>query len=140
MIPKTVDEDISAILAESPELRETMRQNRRRWRLSSQLVAARRGKGLTQSEVAKRAGMDQAQVSRIESVTAAMPAESSIRRYLEACGLVPGYVWGERHEGHFHVVGAVALSEATDAEQDFDALIDQDTPLPSMATQDDGTF
>jgi hypothetical protein len=71
--------------------------------------------------------MDQAQISRMEAVSTPKPSDDSMRRYLEGCGLVLGYVWGEMQSGNLHVTGAVALGEAHDAEVQFEQFIDQDT-------------
>ncbi len=51
-----------------------------------QLVEARRAAGLTQGEVAKRLGVSQAQVARIEKRGYESYTRNTLRRYIDALG------------------------------------------------------
>jgi transcriptional regulator with XRE-family HTH domain len=126
MVRGPLNEDIQEVLGKRPEVRERIRNNGARWHLSRQLVLARRRAGLSQRQLAETTGMDQAQISRMEAVTTSKPSDESLRRYLEGCGLVLGYVWGEMQSGDLHVTGAVALGGSPDAEERFEQLIDHD--------------
>jgi len=50
------------------------------------LIGLRRAAGLTQAQLAARAGWDKAFLSRLESPLGSVPSAATISRYAEACG------------------------------------------------------
>jgi transcriptional regulator with XRE-family HTH domain len=53
--------------AEGPEAVAELHALRTRYRLARELLAARRERGLTQTQLAERTGIDQSDISRIEA-------------------------------------------------------------------------
>jgi DNA-binding XRE family transcriptional regulator len=69
-----------------PENRQIYQEEARGKELWLQLVEARQAAGLTQQEVARRMGVSQAQVARIEKRGYDAYTLRTLRRYLEALG------------------------------------------------------
>jgi len=69
-----------------PEFAEAYDEEAAKSELWLQLVEAREAAGLTQGEVAKRLGVSQAQVSRLEKSGYDAYTLNSLRRYLKALG------------------------------------------------------
>lgn len=69
-----------------PEFRAIYETEAAKKELWLQLVEARQAAGLTQAEVAKRLGISQAQVSRIEKRGYDAYTLTTLRRYVEALG------------------------------------------------------
>jgi len=129
MTQEHLDPFLEEILENDSELKERVQRNSNRWQMAKQLLASRKEAGLSQAALAERTGMDQAQISRMESVTGPSPDQVSIHRYLSACGYVSGVVWGKADQRHLHVTGAVALGTSTEEELVFEGLIGQDANL-----------
>lgn len=123
------DPMLQQLLGDDPELQQRVRRNAPRWHLAKQLLASRRDAGLSQTQLAQATGMDQAQISRMESVNGPEPDTESIRRYLAGCGFVFGYVWGTADRHSLHVAGALALGNTAEEEEVFEGLIGQDAQL-----------
>lgn len=73
-------------LAADPEYRAVYREEAAKKELWLQLVEARQAAGLTQAELAKRLGVSQAQVARIEKRGYDSLTLTSLRRYVAALG------------------------------------------------------
>lgn len=129
MTQEHLDPFLEEVLENDQELKERVQQNSNRWQMAKQLLASRKEAGLSQAALAERTGMDQAQISRMESVTGPSPDQASIHRYLSACGFVSGVVWGKADQRHLHVAGAVALGTSAEEELVFEGLIGQDANL-----------
>ena len=129
MTQEHLDPFLEEILENDSELKERVQRNSNRWHLAKQLLASRKEAGLSQKALAERTGMDQAQISRMESVTGPSPDQASIHRYVSACGYVSGVVWGKADQRHLHVTGAVALGTSAEEELVFEGLIGQDANL-----------
>lgn len=69
-----------------PESRKVYEEEAQRKELWLQLVEARQSSGLTQTEVARRLGVSQAQVARIEKRGYESYTLNTLRRYLQALG------------------------------------------------------
>jgi len=70
----------------NPEFRRVYEEEAAKKELWLQLVEARQAAGLTQVEVAKRLGVSQAQVARIEKSGYDAYTLTTLRRYVEALG------------------------------------------------------
>ena len=79
-------EEFQKSLQATPELRELYREESRKMDLWLQLVEARQSSGLTQVEMAKRLGISQAQVARIEKAGYDSYTLNTLRKYVEALG------------------------------------------------------
>jgi len=75
-----------ASLMNTPEKRALYQEVADRSDLWLQLVEARQAAGLTQRELAKRLGVSQAQVARIEKRGYAAYTLNTLRRYVQALG------------------------------------------------------
>src|SRR5690348_9270786 len=82
---RTYDEYWAKQMAD-PEFRATFAQEAAKKEFWLQLVEARHAAGLTQVELAKRLGVSQAQVARIEKQGYDSYTLTSLRRYVEALG------------------------------------------------------
>ena len=79
------EEDRARTMAD-PEFRKIYEVEAAKKELWLQLVEARHAAGLTQAEVAKRLGVSQAQVARLEKRGYEDYSLNSLRRYVEALG------------------------------------------------------
>ncbi len=79
------EEDRQRMLAD-PQLRTVYEEEAAKSELWLQLVEARQEAGLTQAELAKRIGVSQAQVSRIEKRGYDAYTLNTLRRYVQALG------------------------------------------------------
>lgn len=75
-----------AALVADPEVRALYEEEAAKKELWLQLVEARQAAGLTQAEVAKRLGVSQAQVARIEKRGYDAYTLTTLRRYVQALG------------------------------------------------------
>ncbi len=75
-----------AKLMADPEFRKIYEEEAAKKELWLQLVEARQSAGLTQAEVAKRLGVSQAQVARIEKRGYDAYTLNTLRRYVQALG------------------------------------------------------
>jgi DNA-binding XRE family transcriptional regulator len=73
-------------LGADPEYRAVYEEEAAKKELWLQLVEARQAAGLTQAELAKRIGVSQAQVARVEKRGYDTLTLSSLRRYVQALG------------------------------------------------------
>jgi HTH-type transcriptional regulator/antitoxin HipB len=73
-------------LLANPETRAVYEEEAAKMGLWLQLVEARRAAGLTQAELAKRLGVSQAQVARIEKRGYDAYTLNTLRRYVQALG------------------------------------------------------
>ena len=74
-----------ALLAD-PKAREIYKEEAAKKELWLQLVEARQAAGLTQAELARRLGVSQAQVARIEKCGYDSYTLNTLRRYVQALG------------------------------------------------------
>lgn len=88
-------EEFSEGLRRSPEFEQRWRETKERRDLSWSLVQMRRSAGLTQNQLAKAMGKDQAFVSRMESATGPMPKAQHIALYAKNCGYMTAYAFLE---------------------------------------------
>jgi HTH-type transcriptional regulator/antitoxin HipB len=79
-------EDYWAQQMADPEFRAVYEEEAAKKELWLQLVEARQAAGLTQAEVAKRLGVSQAQVARIEKRGYDAYTLNTLRRYVQALG------------------------------------------------------
>ena len=70
---------------EGPEAREALETLRAQYARSEQILRLRKERALTQVELAERAGLDQAEISRLER-GAGNPTEQTLERVAEALG------------------------------------------------------
>ena len=82
---KLFEQDRAQVLA-NPRLRDIYKEEYAKGELWLQLVEARQVAGLTQEELAKRLGVSQAQVARIEKRGYDAYTLTSLRRYVQALG------------------------------------------------------
>ncbi len=73
-------------LLSDPEAREIYKEEAAKKELWLQLVEARQAAGLTQAELARRLGVSQAQVARIEKSGYDSYTLNTLRRYVQALG------------------------------------------------------
>jgi len=73
-------------LLDDPETREIYKEEAAKKELWLQLVEARQAAGLTQVELARRLGVSQAQVARIEKSGYDSYTLNTLRRYVQALG------------------------------------------------------
>lgn len=98
------------ILRERPQVNKLWLETEPRRRISLMLVRLRKERGLSQKQIAERAGWDKAFVSRLESSSDRVPDSDTVARYAKACGLTAGVVISERPDlRHMRVLGAVTL-------------------------------
>ncbi len=132
------------------QLREQMLRShqgfRKRWEatqpkreLAVALARMRAAAGLTQAQVAERAGWDKAFVSRLESATGPVPDVATLSRYAAACDMVAGIVFAALSPKQMHVVEAVTLQPSV-TDHPFEGLRDSDlaigtSPLPGIAVR-----
>lgn len=79
------EQDRDRMMAD-PEFRKIYEEEAAKKELWLQLVEARQAAGLTQAELAKRLGVSQAQVARLEKRGYEDYTLNSLRRYVEALG------------------------------------------------------
>ncbi len=74
-----------------PDLDKASPKETVRRQMARRLREARKARGLTQEEVAKRSGMAQSQIATLESPKGNMPRVDSLQRYMAACD-IPIYI------------------------------------------------
>lgn len=115
------------ILAKNPEAREAWDKVRPSLELILMLVRLRKSRGLSQTEVAERAGWDKSFVSRLERPAERMPDLTTVMRYLEACRAQAGLVIASTDtSAQVHVEDAVALGGGLASQTIFEGLRDRD--------------
>jgi transcriptional regulator with XRE-family HTH domain len=77
---------VAAMLEGDAELQREWERTAPERAVAAVLVGVRRDRGLSQGELARAAGWDQAFVSRLESGRAGMPTLETIARYARVCG------------------------------------------------------
>jgi hypothetical protein len=78
------------------------------------LVAARTGVGISQAELARRAGWKPQFACRLESVNGRLPNLTSILAYGRACRIAVGLLFSVQRENGLQVVRGVTLQSADD--------------------------
>ena len=106
----TYDELRARMLGTRPLLRRAWEASLAKRKMALALVHVRKAAGLTQAELAVKAGWDKGFVSRLESASGGMPETATIMRYAEVCGALAGVVFGIAGAGELRIVDAVALS------------------------------
>ena len=117
--------DVRETFLESrPDVRELWDKHRSRREIALAFVHVRTRAGLSQGEVAKRAGWNKSYVSRLESIDdGSVPDTETLARYAGACGMGLGLVFVEPAGKHKHRVvdvvrvtrqGASALASLRD--------------------------
>ena len=87
---ESFDEADRRIRARRPDIRALWHRSEQRRGVSEFLLRARYRAGLSQSELAERAGWDKSFVSRTESVSSPVPDLMTVSRYIAACGETVG--------------------------------------------------
>jgi transcriptional regulator with XRE-family HTH domain len=114
---RSFDDVHEEILREFPPVEKLWRETKPRRRISLMLVRLRKERGLSQKQIAERAGWDKAFVSRLESSSDRLPDSDTVARYAAACGLTAGVVIGEPDSSYMRVLGAVTLHSGFEQEQ-----------------------
>ena len=83
---KRLFEEDRAHMVADPEMRRIYEEESKKKAVWLQLVEARQDAGLTQEEVARRMGVSQAQVARIEKRGYDAYTLKTVRRYIKALG------------------------------------------------------
>lgn len=115
------------ILARNPAAAAAWEEVRPALELILMLVRLRKSRGLSQSDVAERAGWDKSFVSRLERPAERMPDLTTVSRYLEACHARVGIVVASVDTpAQLHVEDAVALGGGEVSQNMFEGLRDRD--------------
>jgi transcriptional regulator with XRE-family HTH domain len=127
------------IFDEVPQTRELWDAAAAKRRLSGMLARIRKEAGLTQKDVAERAGWDKGFVSRLEGAAGGVPDAETVARFAQACEATVGLVVG-RQEGadHFHVIDAMTMPGQGDRDgagplerlRDSDLALAEEVALP----------
>lgn len=89
----------------------------------TKLIRMRKKVGLSQVEIARRAGWNKSFVSRLESGRGGMPDPTTMLRYSKACGAHMGLVWALEGEADTVVIeDTLALGEDAAHAEMFAAL------------------
>jgi transcriptional regulator with XRE-family HTH domain len=125
------------MLREDPEYRRLWEASAPKRAIAIALVRMRKQAGLTQTDLAQKAGWDKAFVSRLEGAGEAVPDTNTLARYAEACGRAVGLVFANVEEDRAQVIDAVTLAAPAAAEHPFerlrgDALALADAPLAEV--------
>lgn len=99
-----------ALLEARPELKREWEASLPKRKMALALVRLRKHAGLTQAELAAKAGWDKGYVSRVESASGGVPDSATIMRYADACGGHAGVVFAIPDAGKLHIVDVVTLS------------------------------
>lgn len=98
------------IFQEVPQARELWDAAAAKRRISAMLARIRKEAGLTQKDVAERAGWDKGFVSRLEGAAGGVPDAETVARFAQACEATVGLVVGRQEgPGHFHVIDAMTM-------------------------------
>jgi len=89
--------------------------------LSAALIALRKRCGLTQAELARRAGFTPQFASRIESRRGRIPDFSTIIRYGKACGTSVGLLFARANERQLTLVASMTL-QAPNSTRHFESV------------------
>lgn len=117
------------IFEKVPGAREAWEKAKAELRPVLALIRLRKNKGLSQRQVADRAGWHKSYVSRLESGQGGVPDIATFMRYVEACRASSVLVVGDSPDReHFHVVDAVSLNR--EGENQFAALRNHDILIP----------
>lgn len=126
---KDFAEAAEEIFSHAPKARDMWNKSAATRSITAALTVLRSEAGLTQKEVADRAGWDKAFVSRLESGVGGHPDTMTITRYAAACGMEVGLVFASLKSnsvGHIHT--ALNISTGT-AGGIFDRAAGQDFSL-----------
>ena len=74
------------LLKGNASLRKSFEANYQKRNLALAMRSMRKMAGLTQIAVAKRSGLSQSHISKIESATGKMPQPETLQKYADACG------------------------------------------------------
>jgi transcriptional regulator with XRE-family HTH domain len=115
------------ILADLPEISKAWDRAQPALEVVLMLVRCRKSKGLTQAELAIRAGWDKSFVSRLERPNDQIPGLATITRYLEACDARAGLVVASTDtQAQLHVDDAISLSGGEAGQHLFEDFRDRD--------------
>ena len=94
--PHAMDVDIDALIAEEsakdPVFAAASKRIAAEYKIAAELVAIRKAAGLTQAALAKRMGVKQPAVARLEVRGYARYTYQTVSRYINACGGTVGFV------------------------------------------------
>ena len=109
--------DIRETFLESrPDVRELWEAHQPRREIALAFVHIRTRAGLSQAEVAKRAGWNKSYVSRLESMdNGSVPDTETLARYARACEMDLGLVFAKAEGAHKHRVVDVVPLQVTRA-------------------------
>lgn len=125
-------EAVEEIFSESPEARELWNRTSPARAIAAAFTVLRFEAGLTQTQLAERAGWDKSFVSRLEAGTGGYPDSKTISRYAAACGVEVGLVFASlKSEGIGHIHAALNISGASGSEI-FDRVAGQELPLAAV--------
>lgn len=110
MAASDLDQLRAKMLRDDPEFRQLWEASASKRALAIALVRTRKQAGLTQSDLASKAGWDKAFVSRLEGALGAVPDTRTLMRYATACDRAVGLVFGFPQESGMRVSDAVTLA------------------------------
>lgn len=87
------DSLFNEMLDRRPALRPSLDNNAYRASLAHELLTMRKRAGLTQTQLARRLGWKQPQVSTIEKATGPVPEPGRVAAYAAACGVGAQNAW-----------------------------------------------
>jgi transcriptional regulator with XRE-family HTH domain len=97
------------MLRDDPEFRQLWEASAAKRAIAIALVRTRKQAGLTQSDLAKKAGWDKAFISRLEGALGPVPDTATLTRYAAACDHTMGLVFASAKKGHAYIIDAVTL-------------------------------
>jgi transcriptional regulator with XRE-family HTH domain len=128
------------IFDEVPQARELWDAAAAKRRMSGMLARIRKEAGLTQKDVAERAGWDKGFVSRLEGAAGGVPDAETVARFAQACEATVGLIVGRQQgPGHFHVIDAMTMPAQGEEEggagplerlRDSDLALAEEVALP----------
>ncbi|WP_366653724.1 helix-turn-helix transcriptional regulator [Fodinicurvata sp. EGI_FJ10296] len=133
-----LDDVHETIMAESQEVRVLWDRTAKKRKFALLLAGIRKEAGLSQRDVADRAGWGKAYVSRLEGAQGGIPEIETLERFFRACGSAFGLVTGSPGaKGHFHVTHAITISGTDDMHpQVFERLEEMDLDIDTEKTPD----
>jgi len=120
-----VDTLLEGLIREDPAALKLWQEQRPRARLAAALVRVRRALNLTQDAVAKKMGLEQSNVARIESSEGSAQTTEALTRYARACGLTLGVVFLKREQNRYTMVDAAAIDDGPEADKFLRSLGEQ---------------
>jgi transcriptional regulator with XRE-family HTH domain len=116
---------LEGLIREDQAALKLWEERRPRARLSAALLRVRRGLKLTQSDVARKMGLEQSNIARIEGAQGAAQTTEALIRYANACGLTLGIVFLNREDNRYTIVDGAAIDGNPQADELFRSLIEQ---------------